>query len=191
MPGPPATVTVRPRYPARRRPERATSAVVGVVLLVGLTAVLAAVGGALVGFGDALQRPPQASLDASLSATNGWPDGQRLTLTHVAGDALAVEELAVVVALPGADTRARVSALPTRRLDGAGVSGDPIFDRTYAGVDGELDAVHADGRWESGETAELRIAQRAVDLDPGDRAFVRVVHRPSDGVVARVAVVAS
>lgn len=177
---------------ATRDPDRAVSPVVGVVLLVALTALLSSVALATVGFDRArLQSTPQAHLSAELSATDGWPDGQRLRLVHEAGDTLAVADLAVVVEFDAVDAQTRVREFPTRRLTGDHVRGPTLFDRTYAGVDGELDAAHTDGQWESGETASLRVAQRAYDVRPDDRAVVRVVHRPTGAGIAEIEVVAS
>ncbi|QLH80756.1 type IV pilin [Halosimplex pelagicum] len=172
--------------------DRAATPVVGVVLLVGLTVLLASVAVAAVGFDRARPEPaPQVRLDADLSATDGWPEGQRLRLVHEGGDTLAVAELAVVVAFERADARARLSGFPTRRITDDHRRGTDLFDRTYAGVDGELDAAHADGRWTAGETASVRIAQNELDVRPGDRAAVRVIHRPSGAQLVRVEVRAS
>ncbi|WP_415379531.1 type IV pilin [Halosimplex sp. TS25] len=172
--------------------DRATSPVVGVVVLVGITALLASLSLAAVGLDHA--RPaaaPQAHLSAELSATDGWPDGQRLRLVHEAGETLAVEDLTLVVELVRTGERARLTDFPTRRLTDEHVEGAALFDRTYAGVDGELDAAHGDGRWESGETASLRIAQHEFDVRPGDSAVIRVVHRPSGATITNVEVAAS
>jgi len=183
-----------PLRPPRRshRSDRAASPVVGVVLLVGLAALLASTVVAAVGFDRARPAPsPQASLDADLSATDGWPDGQRLRLVHEGGDTLAVADLAVVVEFERTGERARLSGFPTRRLTDQHRSGADLFDRTYAGVDGELDAIHTDGRWSAGETASVRIAQGELDVRPGDRATIRVVHEPSGATVVRTEVTAS
>ena len=178
--------------PATRDPDRAVSPVVGVVLLVALTALLSSVALATVGFDRArLQSTPQAHLSAELSADDGWPEGQRLRLVHEAGDTLAVADLAVVVEFEAVGACATLGEFPTRRLTGDHVRGSALFDRTYAGVDGELDAAYTDGQWKSGETASLRVAQRAYDVRPGDRAVVRVVHRPTGAALAELEVVAS
>ncbi|WP_167837386.1 type IV pilin [Halosimplex halophilum] len=179
-----------PREPLRS--DRAATPVVGVVLLVGVTVLLAAVAAAAVGFEGARPEPaPQASLDAELSATDGWPDGQRLRLVHEGGDTLAVADLAVVVAFERTGDRARLSGFPTRRLTDEHVRGADLFDRTYAGVDGALDAAHTDGQWAAGETASVRIAQNELDVRPGDRAAVRVIHRPTGAQLTRTEVGAS
>ncbi|WP_436930081.1 type IV pilin [Halosimplex halobium] len=172
--------------------DRAATPVVGVVLLVGLAVLLAAVAAAAVGFEGA--RPgtaPQARVDAELSATDGWPDGQRLRLVHEAGDTLAVADLALVVGFERTGDRARLSGFPTRRLTDEHVRGADLFDRTYAGVDGALDAAHTDGRWAAGETASVRIAQHELDVRPGDRAVVRLIHRPTGAQLVRTEVGAS
>ncbi|MFB6139966.1 MAG: type IV pilin [Halosimplex sp.] len=172
--------------------DRATSAVVGVVVLVGLAAVLASLSLAAVGIDRARPRAtPRVHLSADLSATDGWPDGQRLRIVHEAGDALAVADLAVVVEISRTGARARLGGFPTRLLTDEHVSGADLFDRTYAGIDGELDAAHADGRWTSGETASVRIAQDEFDVRAGDRATVTVVYEPTGRRLARVEVRAS
>jgi FlaG/FlaF family flagellin (archaellin) len=168
------------------------SPVVGVVLLVALTALLSSVALAAVGLDRArTQAAPQAHLSAELSADDGWPEGQRLRLVHEAGDTLAVADLAVVVEFEAVGACTTLGEFPTRRLTGDHVRGSALFDRTHAGVDGELDAAHTDGQWKSGETASLRVAQRAYDVRPGDRAVVRVVHRHTGAGVAEIEVVAS
>jgi len=172
--------------------ERATSPVVGVVVLVGITALLASATLALVGVNHARPAPaPQVQLDGDLSATDGWPDGQRLRVVHEAGDTVTVTDLALVVEIERTGAHASLHGFPTRRLTDEHVRGANLFDATYAGVDGELDTAHTDGRWEAGETASVRIAQGAFDVRPGDRATVTVVHRPSGAQIARLAVRAS
>lgn len=170
---------------------RAASSVVGVVLLVGLTVTLAAAGGAFLAFGSALgEPPPRVAFEASLDATDGWPDGQRLRLVHESGESLPVEEVALVVELDRTGARARLSGFPTRRLTSGNIRGQDVFDNGYAGVDGALDAAHTDGEWASGEPTSVRIAQADLDVRPGDHAQVMVVHTPTNAVLARIEVTA-
>lgn len=185
--GAPATPTRQPLGS-----DRAATPVVGVVLLVGLAVLLASVAVAAVGFDRARpEQTPQVDLDADLSATDGWPDGQRLRLVHEGGDTLTVADLAVVVEFERTGAHARLSGFPTRRLTEDRRRGADLFDRTYAGVDGALDAVHTDGQWTAGETASVRIAQNELDVRPGERATVRVVHEPSGMPILRATAVAS
>lgn len=165
----------------------ATSPVVGVVVLVGVTLVLAGTVGAFAAFDEATAgAAPQIALSARLDATDGWPDGQRLTLVHEAGDAVVVADLALVVTVERTDATAHLVGFPRRRLTADAVRGDDVFDNGYAGVDGALDAAHTDGTWTSGETASIRFAQGDIDVRPGDRVAVRVIHRPTNAVLARV-----
>jgi flagellin-like protein len=165
------------------------SPVVGVVLLVGVTVTLAAAAGAVVAFGEALAEPaPRASFAATADATDGWPEGQRLRVVHRGGDPVAVADLTLVVSVPRVDARARLSGFPTRRLTDEHVRGRHVFDAGYAGVDGALDAAHTDGTWSAGESTAIRVAQGELDLRPGDSVRVQVVHRPSNAVLARLAV---
>jgi FlaG/FlaF family flagellin (archaellin) len=161
------------------------SPVVGVVLLVGLTVVLAGVAGTLLAFSEALVRPPQVSFTVTADATDGWPDGQRVRVAHRGGDPLDVTRVTVVVGLPRVEAQARISDFPTRRLTPEHVRGDHVFDRGYAGVEGVLDAAHTDGTWAAGESTSVRVAQHEHDLRPGDRVRVRVVHQPSNAVLVR------
>jgi len=166
---------------------RAASSVVGVVLLVGVTVTLAAAGGAVLAFGSALDEPPpRVAFEASLDATDGWPDGQLLRLVHESGEPVPVEAVALVVELDRTDARARLSGFPTRRLTGENVRGRDVFDNGYAGVDGALDAAHTDGEWTSGESASVRIAQGDLDVRPGDQARVTVVYTPTNAILGRI-----
>lgn len=169
--------------------RRGTSPVVGVVLLVGITVLLASVMGAFVAFGEATVEPaPRTHFTASLDATDGWPDGQRLQVVHEGGDAVQASEIALVLEIDRVDAASRLTGFPTRRLTDDNVRGPDVFDNGYAGVDGVLDAAYTDGRWESGDRASLRIAQTNLDVRPGDRVRVRIVHEPSNAVLANLAV---
>jgi len=79
--------------------NRGVSPVIGVILMVAITVILAAVIGTFVlGLGDSLQQAPQAQLDAEATASD------TLTISHNGGDSIAVGDLRVVVAEAGADS---------------------------------------------------------------------------------------
>jgi FlaG/FlaF family flagellin (archaellin) len=178
------------RITGRRADERAVSPAVGVAVLIGLAAVLAAgVGVAAVGLVPS-DPVPQVGVSVTADATDGWPDGQRLVVTHEGGASVPVSELAVAVALPESDRRARLSGFPTRRLTGENVRGDDVFDAGYAGVDGAVDAAHTDGQWDAGERLAFRIAQHEYDLRQGERVRIRIVHEPTDRTLAISGVIA-
>jgi FlaG/FlaF family flagellin (archaellin) len=154
---------------------------------VAVTAVLGATVAGLVAAHGVGAAPPQAHLSVTVDATDGYPDGQQIRLTHEGGDPLAVRDLALVVTVEGG-VHARLTGFPTRRLTADNVAGDHVFDRSYAGVDGAVDAAHTDGRWTAGERATVRVAQTDLDVQSGDSVTVRVVHRPTGATLVAATV---
>jgi len=70
--------------------ERGVSPVIGVILMVAITVILAAVIGTFVlGLGDSLQQAPQAQLDAEEAS------GDDLVISHNGGDAIPLGEIEV------------------------------------------------------------------------------------------------
>ena len=70
--------------------DRAVSPVIGVILMVAITVILAAVVGTFVlGLGDSIgENAPSASYDWDESAVEGEPDNREVVLTHVSGQTL-------------------------------------------------------------------------------------------------------
>ncbi|NHX37054.1 type IV pilin [Halolamina sp. R1-12] len=75
--------------------NRGVSPVIGVILMVAITVILAAVIGTFVlGLGDSLSQAPQAQLDAELTDSDG--DGNdEIVLNHNGGDSLSWGEIRV------------------------------------------------------------------------------------------------
>ncbi len=72
--------------------DRAVSPVIGVILMVAITVILAAVIGTFVlGLGDSLQQAPQAQLDVTSDETD------TITISHDGGDALAKSDITINV----------------------------------------------------------------------------------------------
>jgi len=168
---------------------RASSPVVGVVLLVGLTvALVAVVGASTVAFAPPAT-PPQVTVETvPPNASDAWPEGQRLRLVHGGGDSISVDRLTLVVETDG--RTGRLSGFPTRRLTAEHVDGADLFDQGYAGVDGALDAAHTDGSWDAGEAIAVRLAVADADLAAGDRVTVRVVDDRTAATVVSVTLTA-
>ena len=75
--------------------NRAVSPVIGVILMVAITVILAAVIGTFVlGLGDSLNQAPQAQLDASVAGNAG---SESLEISHNGGDGIPASEIRVVV----------------------------------------------------------------------------------------------
>ena len=135
--------------------DDAVSPVIGVILMVAITVILAAVIGTFVlGLGDQVQdTAPQASMTFDYDATN-----EELDITHDGGDAISVATLGVVhddggtddgttfsvtVANWDADSDGDVSAGET--LTASGVDSDGIVRVTWTGSDGGSSATL--GKW--------------------------------------------
>lgn len=71
--------------------ERGVSPVIGVILMVAITVILAAVIGTFVlGLGDSLQQAPQAQLDAELESSE-------IVVNHNGGDKIEFKDIAIEV----------------------------------------------------------------------------------------------
>ncbi|MBP1987208.1 type IV pilin [Halolamina salifodinae] len=71
--------------------ERGVSPVIGVILMVAITVILAAVIGTFVlGLGDSLNQAPQSTLDASSDSGN-------ITINHNGGDPLPKSDISITV----------------------------------------------------------------------------------------------
>lgn len=138
--------------------SRATSSVVGVVLLVGVAVLTAAAVGATVSTATP-DRPPRAALDLSADAAT-----DRLRLVHRGGDRLHVQRLRVRVWIDGRPL-AHQPPVPFFAAEG--------FE---AGPTGPFNSA-ADGRWTAGEAATLRLAgTNEPSLRAGASVRVEVYH---------------
>ena len=181
--------------------DRALTPVIGVVLLVAVTLLLAATVSATV-FGATadLTEPAPTVAQASgefdrYAAGGGRYTEQVVRITHVAGETLRVSNLELVVdamdacgqsgrlvnlPVPGDDPR------PTERY----VRGDDIFDNSANSVEGPIGTgdVDDDGEWSAGETAQFRLATSDCRLESGETVTVRVVHTPTNAVLVKQSV---
>jgi len=186
-------VSSRSRFSAT---ERALSPVVGVVLLVGLTLLLAAtVSATALGFADDLTGAAPTVAQSSGTYERYASGGGRYTeqvvrVTHEGGDTLTVADIALVVdASDACGKTGRLVNLPAEgddpRPTSEYVRGDDVFDNAANSVEGPIGTgdVDDDGEWSAGETAQFRLATRACRVDAGDALVVRIVHTPTDAVV--------
>ena len=118
---------------------RATSSVLGVVLLTAVAVFAAATVGATV-LTATPERPPRASLDLRVNAT-----ADRVALVHRGGDRLRVDRLRVRVWVDG-QPLAHQPPVPFFAAEG--------FE---SGPTGPFNSA-ADGRWSAGERASLTLA---------------------------------
>lgn len=169
--------------------SRAVVPVIGIVALVAVTVVLAAlVGASAFALADP-SVPPTAFVDADPPvATAASPgDDQRVTIRHDRGDSIPAEEIELVVSLPEYDRETRLVGLPTAgALPAESVDGDDIVDRRENRLVGPA---FEGGEWDSGERIGFRIKSYrddGVSLAPGDTVVVRIVHVPTGSMLADI-----
>lgn len=135
--------------------RRAVSPVVGVVLIVALTVVLAAVVGALaVGVGDA-GNAPAAAITAERT-------GNELTLTHHSGDPLDVTQLTVRIFVNGEPLEKQPDVPATAGMGGFnGIPSGPFH-------------ASKNNIWTAGETASLTIASTTNTPQPSASSQVTI-----------------
>lgn len=177
--------------------DRAVSPVLGVVLLVALTTLLASTVGAFaLGVTTPTATPSVATSTGPLVASD-HADGdreQRVRIVHEGGPPVNVTDLELVLTVERTGEHARVTDLPVRanKLDSASVEGGEFLDASHGETVGALSAAppDTDGVWSAGDTLGVRLTSSDVRLVPGDQVTVRVVHAPSGGVVATETLVA-
>ena len=197
------SATRRPVPPRQSCPltERALSPVVGVVLLVGITLLLAAtVSVTALGFTDELTGVAPTVAGSSGTYERYTTGGGRYTeqvvrLTHEGGDTLTVSDVELVVdASDACGKTGRLVNLPASgddpRPTSRYVRGDDIFDNSANSVEGPLGTgdIDDDGEWSAGETAQFRLATSDCPLQPGETVTVRVVHTPTNAVLVEQSV---
>jgi len=150
--------------------DRATSPVVGVVLLIGIT-VIAAAGVGIAVTASTAEPPPTAAVDLTADA-----DTDRIALTHRGGDRLDVSELSVHVTVDGEPLSEQP---PVPFFAATGFRGGPT------GAFNPADSQ----RFHVGDTASFRLAStNSPQLTAG--ATVTVELRTEDSVVVRASTVA-
>ncbi|WP_256685123.1 type IV pilin [Halococcus qingdaonensis] len=150
--------------------RRAVAPVVGVVLLVGVTVVLAAIVGAFaIGIGDSGNAP-----EAAITATFGNEHPNQINLTHHSGDVLDVTELTV---------RVYVDGEPLEKQPNVPFTGTPGFKDTPTGPFNP----ESDPRWTAGEMASLTIASTTNAPQPtaGSQVTVKIYSEGEPVATAR------
>ena len=163
--------------------DRAAVPVVGVVTLVGMTVVLAALIGSTAFAHADLTAPPLVVTNTDepvTAATAGADDDQQVRIYHERGDSVPANEIEILVLLPDHDRETRLIDLPTEgELTTSGFDGDDIVDRRANRLTGPA---FEGGEWSVGEPIGFRIKSYRDDgvaLTPGDSVVVRVVHIPT------------
>jgi flagellin-like protein len=126
--------------------RRAVAPVVGVLLLVAVTVVLAAIVGIFAaGVVDQVDDVPEAAITAGM-ATGERYGNPKIVLTHVSGDDLDVRDLTVRIFVDGEPLKHQPDI--------------PFFSQTgfISGPDGPFNSETANTVWTAGEETSLTIA---------------------------------
>lgn len=176
------------------RDERATTAVVGVVLLVGLTVSLSAVVlGTATTFGPATDPAPEVAHSTATFETGpsvGCGDNV-VRIVHEGGDAVSPERIAIVVRLPASEASARLRALP---VSGTQLTDENVVDDDHNVVyDNCVGGVIDDGGepWVAGRALVFELNAGGGTISPGDTIEVTVVHEPTGATLVEAEVVAT
>ncbi|OYR43982.1 MULTISPECIES: type IV pilin [unclassified Halorubrum] len=186
--------------------DRGVSSVISVILLVAIVVVLSgAIAIAALDVTTALREPaPRVAQSSGDFAPQDGTSGGIVTLTHIAGDPVAVSdtEIAVRADCDKGVRSGRIVHLPAgagnaiRESDGQ-IAGANLFDeRSLKAVDnavadvGDGGALLQGGRYAVGDTIMFRIPESKCALATGSDVSVQVIHRPSQTVVIRKTMVA-
>ncbi len=165
-----------------RDDDRGVSPVIGVILMVAITVILAAVIGTFVlGLGDSLQQAPQSQIsvaDADAESPVEGSDEGILTISHDGGDALADGEYRVRVSNESGSFHDLHNTTNAEGSFTIGDGGDHTSTVSLAGGD--------PGEFAVGDTLTVQAAS-ATGTDPdvpyAGEWSVQIIHVPSDTIV--------
>ena len=156
--------------------ERAVSPVIGVILMVAITVILATVIATFVlGMGDSLtETTPVASTDGDVEAT--WDgSGTLYTLSHSSGDAIDGDDLEIVIRDDGGAENVTLNAVNGWEVDDLG-SDDDELNVTIGGEP------PGDGNdFSTGET--LRLSTDHDAYGGGEGWTMQVLHEPTGEII--------
>lgn len=162
--------------------DRGVSPVIGVILMVAITVILAAVIGTFVlGLGDQLNQAPQATLDAEdasdTSPVNATTDDV-LSINHNGGDELAAGDYRVVVTAPD-DSNGELYSEST-------TAGSFVMNDTQTGSqDATVSLSSSDpGAFGVGDSLTVTVNEGdSNDFNYNGEWEVTIIHIPSDSIV--------
>jgi flagellin-like protein len=183
------------------RRERGVSPVISTILMVAIVVILAATISVMVlGFSEDLQNPAPVVGQSSgeLEPVDGG-DGGIITVTHLSGDSVEVENIEIVVdATDACGKRTRVVNLPasfsrqsypTSQFNSENFEGDdllaegaiPWFGQEEWNAKLLMDT--ADNTFNAGDSFQLRLASGRCDLEKGERVKIDIIHIPSNTII--------
>jgi flagellin-like protein len=165
--------------------DRAVSPVIGVILMVAITVILAAVIGTFVlGLGDQLgQSTPQSSVsvsDSNADYVNDDGSAQNFTtLSHTGGDDIVVSDMQLIVRFASNNTEvARYDGEWTSPVFGSPSSDITVYQNGGTDFDDEIT---------TGDIVKIQVADpgTASDLPDNTEYQVTIIHKPSDNQIVQ------
>ncbi|WP_267161509.1 type IV pilin N-terminal domain-containing protein [Halovenus salina] len=181
---------------------------ISTILLVATVVIIAATISVFVlGFGENVQEPGPVvgQSTAELEPVNG-SSGGIITVTHVAGDQVEVENMEVIVdASDACGKRTRVVNLPAS-FSGQYYPGNQLDESNFEGnenllaegflpqfnqekwdarllMDTANDPTTIENTFSAGNSFQLRIAKGGCNLDAADKVSISVVHTQSNSII--------
>jgi len=157
--------------------------------MLAITVLLAAaVGSAVIGAAAEIHEPTPTVARSTGEFVTGPSDGcgdNMVRIRHAGGDPVPADEIEIAVQLPDADAQARLVDLP---VSGTALSPGNTDDPANTVYDYCVGGVIADGgqQWSAGRAITFQLNAGGGTVEPGDSIEVRVVHTPSNGVLAAV-----
>lgn len=176
-----------PRQPDRGSDERAVTPVVAVVLIVGLTVVLAAiVGGTIATVENRLDDPAPTVAHSTATFEIGPSVGcndNAVKIVHEGGEPVLPDDISVVVRLPETGATARLAQLPVTgsQLAAHNIVGDSanvVYDNCVGGAIANGGAV-----WTAGKAVKFELNAGGGTIERRDPIEVAVVHEPSNAII--------
>ncbi|QKY21163.1 type IV pilin N-terminal domain-containing protein [Halolamina sp. CBA1230] len=156
--------------------DRGVSPVIGVILMVAITVILAAVIGTFVlGLGDSLEQAPQASLNAA-DASDDYSDAgddDAFTISHDGGDAIAFSDIRVIVEPVDGDGAARFEQ----------GSWSPSLDGANLTLNYDGDNPESGDEFQVGDQVTIADEDDDDTLSSGEDYRIRLIHLPSESIL--------
>ena len=183
--------------------DRGVSSVIGVILMVAVVTILAAiVSVAAFGFVSDINEPaPNVADTAGKFEAGAGSDEQNVRITHLGGDSVDVKEIEVIIRASGPDselpTEARLIDLPAGVTSGnpdeENINGETSLISRGSGVDNQIWTEDDSNTWSAGDTIRFRVAVGEADFrdeenrngPEADELEVTIVHTQSGAIISK------
>ena len=188
---------------SQRKDDEGISPTIGVILMVAIAVVLAAVVATTVlGIGGASEKPPEATFDVRYEPEPGATNYDEIVITHETGESFGISEIEIEVSTPGGEARLISLPVPNRRKESTlnAPSNADLNDLYTTGKDGLFQGgavwgglayggtKDAGSKWEPGRRLVIPLDVSVAypgpgGLEEGDKVEVTVYDKDTDQIV--------